>query len=885
MNMMTIGLMLKAYDQMSSVVNLASTKSINSLNKVQAQMKRISEQSKALGQNALGTGIAASLPIMAATKTAAAFEDTLRDIAITGEMTAKQESALGRTIRQSALQFNQLHSSVAEGIQVLTAGGIQDAMELQKYAPILSKTATATRASVGDLGSVLLAFRNNLGIQASQSEQALNILTKAGKLGQFEILDMAKWLPSLSPMFQALGIQGPKAVAQMGAALQIARMGAGSNDEAANNFRNFMGKIIAPDTIKDFSKAGINLKASLNGLVNKGLDPVSAMLQIITNAVGKEGPAAAKAFETALKSKDEMERQMALSRLQEATKLGALFQDLQVLNFLRPAMANAEQMKSMQAQSLAAGNAPPGKGIIDEDFAKRMATTTEQMKKLKIGLAEISISLGTALLPSLNAGITALAPWVDKISVWAEANPELVKGIVAWGGALTFGVGGAAMAVSWLARGVSAMVSVWRGGLVVWRLAAAGLGLVRGQIVGLMVAQRAQLAIQALQNAIAYRGGAWNALQFALMNTKYRMLEGVGAMRGWVAASALWVRGNLLSVAGLRGLAAALAGGLVNGLKGAALAARAFSLALLTNPIGWLVAIIAGGALLIYRNWKPISSFFSGLWSGIKVGFGPLAPAFKAIGAVLAGAFKPILGPLKSVWNWLSGLFTQTDNNGKAAKKLGFEWGKAIGEMLKGAVKWGVGMAVELAKAVSHFKQAAGKFYDAGAEIMAGLWRGLLSGWDRVSNSVKKMASDLAGTFKGMLGIHSPSKVFMGFGENISHGAAIGIMGGQYRAIKAANDMAAGVAGASRSAKILPFNRMAGPVSPQVYGPVAMPRQAPGAGSAQPAQAGNFSINITINAKGGGDVRQQVEAGLNDAYRQFEANMKRYDSERRRRAF
>ena len=52
-----------------------------------------------------------------------------------------------------------------------------------------------------------------------------------------------------------------------------------------------------------------------------------------------------------------------------------------------------------------------------------------------------------------------------------------------------------------------------------------------------------------------------------------------------------------------------------------ALAAKGMSMALLTNPITWIVLGIAGAALLIYKNWAPISGFFVGIWNTIKTAF------------------------------------------------------------------------------------------------------------------------------------------------------------------------------------------------------------------------------------------------------------------------
>nr|WP_240160402.1 phage tail tape measure protein [Pseudomonas bharatica] len=63
----------------------------------------------------------------------------------------------------------------------------------------MAKFATATRASMDDLGSVAIALNDNLGISAAGFERSMNMLASAGKSGQFELADMARWLPQLTP--------------------------------------------------------------------------------------------------------------------------------------------------------------------------------------------------------------------------------------------------------------------------------------------------------------------------------------------------------------------------------------------------------------------------------------------------------------------------------------------------------------------------------------------------------------------------------------------------------------------------------------------------------------------------------------------------------------
>lgn len=383
----------------------------------------------------VGTAAVLGAPVAQAVRTSIDFKDQTNDIAITGGFDPAEEARLANVMRGAALKWNQTQSDVAKGTQVLIAGGIASARELEAYAPIMAKTATATRASMDDLGSVAIALKDNLGIGAAGLERSMNMLAYAGKQGQFELADMAKWLPQLTPQFAALGITGERAVAEIGASLQIARRGAGSNDEAANNFKNFLSKITAPETLKSFKDAGIDLKESMQNLVGSGLTPVQSMLQIITQYVGSKGPTAAAEFQKAMALTDEQERQTALNRLNEAYKLGELFADMQVLSFVRPALANQKDLSSIQQGSMAAAN----QGVLDADWKKRMESPKEELKALTISLSDAGIAVGSVLLPALVDVTHAVVPLVQQFSAWAGENPALVKGVIGLVGGLLAG--------------------------------------------------------------------------------------------------------------------------------------------------------------------------------------------------------------------------------------------------------------------------------------------------------------------------------------------------------------------------------------------------------------------------------------------------------------
>ncbi len=63
---------------------------------------------------------------------------------------------------------------------------------------------------------------------------------------------------------------------------------------------------------------------------------------------------------------------------------------------------------------------------------------------------------------------------------------------------------------------------------------------------------------------------------------------------------------------------------------------------------------------------------------------------------------------------------------------------------------------------------------DAGKNIVIGLWNGISSMWDRLVGWVSERVNSLVGGIKNLLGIHSPSRVFAGIGENMALGLGSG---------------------------------------------------------------------------------------------------------------
>jgi TP901 family phage tail tape measure protein len=365
-------------------------------------------------------GYVAAKPITAKAKA----EDDVKDISITGEFTPEQEAALGFTLRKAALDMNQSLDAVADGVKTLVAGGIQSADELNRYAPVIAKTATATRAQMDDIGNTFLALANNMKISAADSESAMNIMIKSTKLGQVEFKDMAKWMPKLTPMLAAMGMSGKESVAQLASMLQVSKIGAGTADEAGNNLVNLLTKINAPDTVKDFGKVGIDLKSSLKASALNGVDPVTAMLDLVENYMAKAlNPDDLAKYQAALAEKDGAKSAEMFKSLGEAGNMGQLFQDMQAMGALRALLQNKDKLKSFSADSLAAG----GSDMLGSDFEKRTQGFSEQWKGLNIAITEFSVSVGDLLLPAIKTITGYLKDAAIFVGDFVKNNPEIAK--------------------------------------------------------------------------------------------------------------------------------------------------------------------------------------------------------------------------------------------------------------------------------------------------------------------------------------------------------------------------------------------------------------------------------------------------------------------------
>lgn len=408
-------------------------------------------QFAAIGQRIgiLGAAVAA-LSFMGPITSAAQFDQSLRDIVVTanyvGDAAEKRIAALSGTVSQLALQVGIASSSLVDAGGLLIAAGMDEALAERMLTPI-ARVSKAASALPNDVAKVAFALNNSLRIPVEQSELALAKLVTAGKLGRFEFRDMAREIPELAAQFQKFGITGMEAVETIGASLQVAMFGTDNTQAAANNFKNFLSKLLSPETRKKFEDMGVDIAGVMQNAAARGINPIEAAIEKIVTLTGLSSEKLNGIFQ-ANKAKGMTDAEATAAALEQikkiagAEKLGQLFGDMQVLDFLLPMLANIDAYKKFKEEIKNAGL-----DVIAQDYATQWAGISTQLA--------ITGEIGTQAINRIGLAFAKNLPWINELGIAALAwvrevdaqYPGVIDQVLAIGGAFLAAVAGLAIMV------------------------------------------------------------------------------------------------------------------------------------------------------------------------------------------------------------------------------------------------------------------------------------------------------------------------------------------------------------------------------------------------------------------------------------------------------
>ena len=153
-------------------------------------------------------------------------------------------------------------------------------------------------------------------------------------------------------------------------------------------------------------------KSQREAFAKLGIDVVK-----LSRQMQKDGPAAVISVLEAVKQLPEAEQLSIMSEIFGKESIGAIAPLLKNLQLVRQ---NLE----------IAGDESQYAGAMQQEFANRSKTTANNLVIMKNRLAEMGITLGSVVLPALNAGLDTLGPYISAIADFAGKHQTLTTVIV-----------------------------------------------------------------------------------------------------------------------------------------------------------------------------------------------------------------------------------------------------------------------------------------------------------------------------------------------------------------------------------------------------------------------------------------------------------------------
>lgn len=680
---MTISLNLVAFDKMSRVIRESVKKSDEEFTKLQNKIKKVSENLEKVGKAATVAGGILTAMSAANLKMAADFETGMSSVSTLIDTNVESLSDMNKEVLNIAKRTPVALNDLTSALYDIRSAGIaaeNQFIVLEKSAQLGVAGLGSTSEAVDLVTSSLNAFQ----LKGQEAERVYDTIFKTVKFGKTTISGIAQGFGAVAGTISAANIKLDDYMAAVAALTTTGQPAAQAHHQLKAAIAGMTRE--NEDAVAVFKKLGVH---NFKELIQKSGSMVNAF-KAVTDQVKGNDAAILKIFG----STEAFNSVLGLTTKQHQTYIDTL-------NSMR--------------------NAPP---LVDEGYAKKLDTVNAQLQRFQNFAQKIGIGMGTALVPYFRRFLDI----AEKVMNFFDKIPEGIRNKIA------VAIAGLGIGLTGLGLGALAISKITKG---------------YGEFLGLardlnpILAQNATKLLQSIGlNSAAKNfsfGNIFADIKRIDGSLRTGIINGFQALPGNIAKSSnalkSWAITSIQAFPGnfTKGLIAFKNGFLgIPGMIGKAIMAfRAFSLTLLTSPIGWIALAVAGVAFLIFKYWKPISGFFKGLWTGLKEGLQPLMPLFKRI----AVALEPIIKPIRAIIDWFKKLIKPAEDTGGAAEKMGVRFGKAI-----------AGIIVKFVELVT-------KAFECGAKITSMLAEGIMRGIAKVKDCIAKVSQVIRDHLP-----HSPAK-------------------------------------------------------------------------------------------------------------------------------
>ena len=417
-----------------------------------ATKRRIAELNAEMGKVSMGQrlgNIGRGIAGVAAGATAAGMVlaqpmkkqmDYDRSLAMTANTAFAERDVAGRIAGKAELN-NAVKSAVEIGggtkedalgaLDTMLASGAVKAETAMKLLPTLQKGATATGASTDDLAKIAISAMQQFDISEDKIGEVLDKAVAAGQAGNFELADMARWLPKQMAAGKSAGLSGMSGFEALLVGNQQARVTAGTSDEAGNNFANLLAKLTSKETNerfknlkikgKDGQEHGVDFIASMEAQKKKGKNSIEAFMSIMDQVIGQDGKyqELQKKLKGA-KKEDQAKLLGEMANLVEGTAIGQVISDREALMALLGIRNNVSLGKEVK-ESL-----DKSEGAVDTSHAVIKDTNSYKVEDAKN-------NVDFAQMEGMKGFNDALGDVSVKIAEYAKAYPDLTGKVVTAG--------------------------------------------------------------------------------------------------------------------------------------------------------------------------------------------------------------------------------------------------------------------------------------------------------------------------------------------------------------------------------------------------------------------------------------------------------------------
>ena len=187
--------------------------------------------------------------------------------------------------------------------------------------------------------------------------------------------------------------------------------------------------------------------------------------------------------------------------------------------------------------------------------------------------------------------------------------------------------------------------------------------------------------------------------------------------------------------------------------------------------VAFLTPIINGIKTTIGNVLNAIQSVWASIWNAIS---GVVSTIWNAISGVVSTCIQNVRNTISTVLNAISGVWTSVWN--RVSSFLGNIW-HGITSAVSNGIQSVSNTVGRIKSTVLGAVSGAGRWlYDTGRQVIQGLINGIGGAFKWVKDTIGNLGKNLIGWAKGVLGIHSPSRIFRDeVGKWIPAGMAQGI--------------------------------------------------------------------------------------------------------------